>query len=117
MYKLFTVATLATLATFVAAAPTYDPYGHHDTPVAKCNTGDVQCCNTVDNAHNKDIALLASLLGIVVQDANVPIGIQCNPIDVIGISGNSCTQQPVCCDENNFNGLVAVGCTPVNVNV
>ncbi|ESK81797.1 hydrophobin [Moniliophthora roreri MCA 2997] len=55
--------------------------------------------------------------GVVVQDLNIPIGVQCNPISVIGVGGNSCTQQPVCCDNNNFNGVVAIGCTPINVNL
>uniref|UniRef100_A0A0W0EYS5 Hydrophobin n=1 Tax=Moniliophthora roreri TaxID=221103 RepID=A0A0W0EYS5_MONRR len=107
MYKLF---TLAALASVVVAAP-----GGHDG--AKCNTGDIQCCNTVDNAHNKDIAKQLGLLGLVIQDLNIPIGLNCNPISVIGIGGNSCTQQPVCCDNNNFNGVVALGCTPINVNL
>ncbi|ESK88576.1 hydrophobin 2 [Moniliophthora roreri MCA 2997] len=107
MYKLF---TLVALASVVVATP-----GGHDG--AKCNTGDIQCCQTVDNAHNKDISHALGLLDIVVQDLNIPIGLNCNPISVIGIGGNSCTQQPVCCDENNFNGLVALGCTPINVNL
>ncbi|ESK88584.1 hydrophobin 2 [Moniliophthora roreri MCA 2997] len=111
MYKLLTLAALTSLA---LAVPTPGGHGHGGS---KCNTGDIQCCNTVDNSHNKDIEKLLGLLNIGVQDLNVPIGLNCNPISVIGIGGNSCTQQPVCCDDNNFNGLVAVGCTPVNVNL
>ncbi|EEB92932.1 hypothetical protein MPER_08483, partial [Moniliophthora perniciosa FA553] len=65
MYKLITLAALTTLA---LAVPT--PGGHGG---AKCNTGDVQCCNTVDNAHNKDIEKLLGLLNIGVQDINVPV--------------------------------------------
>ncbi|GAB88060.1 hypothetical protein GORBP_124_00010, partial [Gordonia rubripertincta NBRC 101908] len=54
---------------------------------------------------------------IVVQGVNIPIGLTCDPISVIGIGGNSCTAQPVCCENNNFNGVVALGCTPVNLNL
>ncbi|EEB90302.1 hypothetical protein MPER_11506 [Moniliophthora perniciosa FA553] len=106
MFKLF---TLAALAAIVSAAPG----GHGD---AKCNTGDIQCCDTVDNAHNKDVSDALGLLNIIVQDVNVPIGLNCDSISVIGVGGNSCTQQPVCC-ENKFNSLAAIGCTPVNVNL
>ncbi|EEB91131.1 hypothetical protein MPER_10560 [Moniliophthora perniciosa FA553] len=102
MFKLFALAAL----TSVVVA----------TGSSKCNTGDIQCCNTVDKASNKDIQKLLGLLNIGVQDLNVPIGLNCNPISVIGVGGNSCTQQPVCCEKNNFNGLVAIGCTPINVN-
>ncbi|EEB98014.1 hypothetical protein MPER_02558 [Moniliophthora perniciosa FA553] len=85
MYKLF---TLAALASVVVAAP-----GHGGQGGAKqCNTGSIQCCNTVDNASNEDVAKELGLVGLVIQDLNIPIGIQCNPIDIIGIGGNSCTR-------------------------
>ncbi|ESK88579.1 hydrophobin [Moniliophthora roreri MCA 2997] len=112
MYKLF---TLAALASVVAASLHGSPHG---SPVAECNTGPVQCCNIVDNFENEDVANALGLVGVVVQDLNIPIGVNCVPISaVIGIGGNSCSQQPVCCEENNFNGLVALGCTPINANL
>ncbi|ESK88581.1 hydrophobin [Moniliophthora roreri MCA 2997] len=108
MYKLF---TLAALTSVVVAAP-------HGSPVAQCNTGPIQCCNTVNNIQNEDVTNALGLLNIVVQDLNVPIGLNCDPISaVVGIGGNSCSQQPVCCENNNFNGLVAIGCTPINLNL
>ncbi|ESK88582.1 hydrophobin [Moniliophthora roreri MCA 2997] len=107
MFKLF---ILAALASVVVAAP----YG---SPVAQCNTGPMQCCNIVDNAQNHDVSNALGLLNIVVQDLNVPIGLNCDPISVVGLGGNACSQQPVCCENNNFNGLVAIGCTPINLNV
>ncbi|KAF1982441.1 hypothetical protein K402DRAFT_424548 [Aulographum hederae CBS 113979] len=32
---------------------------------------------------------------------------------------NECSsnQQPVCCTGNTFTGLIAIGCTPINVNI
>ncbi|KAK7460567.1 hypothetical protein VKT23_009288 [Stygiomarasmius scandens] len=83
----------------------------------QCNTGPIQCCNSVQSASSNAASTLLGLLGIVVQDLNVLVGLDCNPIGVIGIGGNSCTAQPVCCENNNFNGIVSLGCTPVNLNL
>ncbi|ESK88564.1 hydrophobin 2 [Moniliophthora roreri MCA 2997] len=107
MYKLF---TLAALASVVAAAPG----GQSDS---QCNTGPIQCCNSVQAADSTTVTTLAGLLGIVISDVTALVGLNCNPISVIGVGGNSCTQQPVCCTGNNFNGLIVVGCTPINVNL
>ncbi|KAK7472099.1 hypothetical protein VKT23_000218 [Stygiomarasmius scandens] len=85
-------------------------------PASQCNTGPVQCCNSVQNAGSPGASSLLSSLGVLVQDPNVPIGINCSPISAVGIGENSCNAQPVCCDDNNFNGLVAIGCVIVNVN-
>ncbi|THV06628.1 fungal hydrophobin [Dendrothele bispora CBS 962.96] len=104
-FKLITVAALASLA----AA----------TPVRRdqCNTGPVQCCNSVQSANSPAVAGLLGLLGVVVQDITAQVGVTCSPISVIGVAGNSCSAQPVCCENNNFNGVVALGCTPINLNL
>ncbi|EEB94485.1 hypothetical protein MPER_06691, partial [Moniliophthora perniciosa FA553] len=49
---------------------------------------------------------LLGLLGIVIQDLNVLIGISCAAINVIGVGGNSC-----------FAPLVAIGCVPVDLSL
>ena len=49
--------------------------------------------------------LPASLLGLLpinLQGTNVPVGVDCDPIDVLGLGGNSCSQQTVCCENNDF---------------
>ncbi|KAK7037505.1 hypothetical protein VNI00_010997 [Paramarasmius palmivorus] len=107
MYKLFTVAALASLA---VATPT-------GIPASQCNTGSIQCCNSVQNAGDKSVAGILALLGVVVQDVNALVGVTCTPITVIGAGGNSCSAQPVCCTNNSFNGVVALGCTPINLNL
>ncbi|KAH6902458.1 fungal hydrophobin-domain-containing protein [Coprinopsis sp. MPI-PUGE-AT-0042] len=103
-FKLLTTLALAAAA---IAAPAAAP---------SCSTGPVQCCNSVSTAKDPATALLLGLLGVVVQDVNIPIGVTCSPISVIGLPGNSCNSQTVCCDNNNFNGVVAIGCTPININ-
>ncbi|KAF5364689.1 hypothetical protein D9758_005550 [Tetrapyrgos nigripes] len=104
-FKFITVAAFATLA----AA----------TPVRRdqCDTGSLQCCQSVQdthNTHNNLVSGLLDLLDIVVGDITAPIGLTCSPITV-GVAGNSCTAQPVCCENNSFNGVVALGCTPINL--
>jgi len=47
-------------------------------------------------------SLLLGLLGIILQDLNLNIGIGCSPISVVGVGGNACTATPVCCQNNNF---------------
>ncbi|KIM46729.1 hypothetical protein M413DRAFT_23093 [Hebeloma cylindrosporum] len=83
----------------------------------QCNTGPIQCCNQVDTAQNLGLTSALGLLGVVLGPVDALIGVSCSPITPIGASGNSCTAQPVCCTNNNFNGLIAVGCSPVNVNL
>ncbi|KAF9045401.1 fungal hydrophobin-domain-containing protein [Panaeolus papilionaceus] len=83
-----------------------------------CNTGPVQCCNTVTSSNSKNVQLLAGLIGAVLPAAaNVLVGMQCHPLSVVGVGGNSCNSQPVCCENNEFNGLINIGCTPITVNL
>ncbi|TFK26944.1 fungal hydrophobin [Coprinopsis marcescibilis] len=103
----------STLALFVAAAAA----GPLEARQGQCNTGPIQCCNSVQTAKDPATSALLGLLGIVVQDLNIPIGVTCSPISVIGVPGNSCSSQPVCCEDNSFKGIVAIGCTPININV
>ncbi|KAI3608928.1 hydrophobin [Moniliophthora roreri] len=75
-FKLFSLAALATLA---AATP---------TPRAECNTGPIECCNTVTNADDPAAASVLGLLGIIIQDLNVVVGLTCSPVTVIGAGGS-----------------------------
>ncbi|KAH0834007.1 hydrophobin [Lanmaoa asiatica] len=83
----------------------------------QCNTGDINCCNSVQTL-NQANGLLATL-GLVDVAAQVGalVGVTCSPISAVGI-GSGCTaqQQPVCCKNNNYNGLVNLGCSPINLN-
>ncbi|RDB21952.1 Fruiting body protein SC3 [Hypsizygus marmoreus] len=86
-------------------------------PASQCNTGGLQCCNSVQNASSDPVSLLLGLLGVVLQGLNIQVGLTCSPITVIGGGGSSCTAQPVCCQNNSFHGLIAIGCTPININL
>ncbi|KDR81105.1 hypothetical protein GALMADRAFT_20915, partial [Galerina marginata CBS 339.88] len=86
-------------------------------PASQCNTGDLQCCNSVQSANSPSIAGILGLLGIVVGSITGQVGVTCSPISAVGVGGNSCAAQPVCCSNNSFNGVVAIGCSPVNINL
>ncbi|GLB40711.1 putative hydrophobins [Lyophyllum shimeji] len=104
---LFSLVALAVSAVAVPNQPQYS-----------CNSGTLQCCNQLaDSQSASGAALLGSLLGAAAQGITGQFGVQCNPIGGIAVQGNSCATQPVCCDDNKINGLVAVGCIPANVNV
>ncbi|KAF5374363.1 hypothetical protein D9758_004717 [Tetrapyrgos nigripes] len=108
-FKFFTVAALASLA---AATPLEVRQGF-----SQCNVGELQCCDIVQPASAQPASTILGLLGIVIQDLTVLVGINCSPISVIGVGGNSCTAQPVCCENNSFTPLIAIGCTPININL
>ena len=142
-FCLSVVATLAAAAnpprTIVAEPPSA-------TTIAQCNTGeasrvffrlnnlliiyagDAQCCNTAGAANNlPGVAQALGLLGVVLGDPTVTVGLNCIPIEVMLVlvhcltfrnflitilfsgagQGANCAEQPVCCSNNNFNGLVS----------
>ncbi|KAG6817242.1 hypothetical protein H0H87_011299 [Tephrocybe sp. NHM501043] len=81
------------------------------------NTGTQQCCNSVQAASDPVIGLLTGLLGIVLGPITGQVGLTCNPITVVGLGTTQCNSQAVCCNGNTFNGLITVGCSPINVNL
>ncbi|EJD00318.1 hydrophobin 2 [Fomitiporia mediterranea MF3/22] len=93
----------------VTPTPTQQP--------GQCNTGPIQCCQSVQPASSSAASTLLGLLGIVLQDLTVDVGLTCSPISVIGLGGNDCNASPVCCENNSFNGLIAIGCVPININL
>nr|BAB84545.1 hydrophobin-251 [Pholiota nameko] len=110
--KMSAFATLA-LATLAAATPTR----RNDSPSNQCNTGSLQCCNSLQSANSASLAGLLGLLGVVVGTITGQVGVTCSPITGVGVSGTSCSEQPVCCTNNAFNGVIALGCSPININL
>ncbi|KAF9480561.1 hydrophobin-251, partial [Pholiota conissans] len=83
--------------------------------VGNCNTGSIQCCQSTQSASVTTLTELSSLLGLALPDITGLIGLTCSGINVLGIGGTSCSAQPVCCNNNSFGGLIALGCTPLNL--
>ncbi|TFK91052.1 fungal hydrophobin [Polyporus arcularius HHB13444] len=71
------------------------------------------CCDSTGTASDPAVAKELSILGIVVQDVNALIGVDCSPITVIGSSG--CSATTVTCTDNSHGGLVALGCVPITL--
>ncbi|KAJ3748112.1 hydrophobin 2 [Lentinula detonsa] len=100
----------AALAILAVATPTT-----RNEPASSCTTGPIQCCNTVEPASSSAAASILGLLGIVLQDLTVDVGLTCTPITVIGTSEGSCSAEAVCCEDNSHGGLISIGCAPVSL--
>jgi len=111
--KMFSKLAIIAVATFtaVAAAAPWEQIKREPSYAGQCSTGTQQCCDKVQNADAPQAAQALGSLGLQVA-ADVLVGLTCTPITVIGVAGSSCSQQPVCCNNNNFNGVVALGCIP-----
>ena len=59
------------------------------TPVTQCNTGPIQCCQSVQSSDDSIVGVILGLLDIVLDAVDIPIGITCSPITVVGVSGTS----------------------------
>ncbi|KAG1733333.1 hydrophobin [Suillus paluster] len=82
----------------------------------QCNTGSISCCESTTSTSNYNSA--AKLLGLVpvVADVAAVVGLSCSGVTVVGTSsGCEANQEPLCCTDNKYNGLVNLGCTPINV--
>ncbi|KIJ67294.1 hypothetical protein HYDPIDRAFT_25762 [Hydnomerulius pinastri MD-312] len=109
--RLSTIATAA-FAVLAVATP------HVARQSSECDTGSLQCCNSVQAADSSAVTTLLGLLGIVVGDLTGQVGLGCSPITVVGTgSGATCTQEPVCCTGNSYSGLINLGCSPINLNL
>ncbi|KAG2140580.1 hypothetical protein DEU56DRAFT_797490 [Suillus clintonianus] len=85
---------------------------------SQCDTGVIECCNK-DTLYSQTEPILTEF-GLVDVAAVVDafVGLECSGINVVGTStGCLANQQPVCCENQKYNGIVSIGCTPINVNL
>ncbi|GBE83670.1 fungal hydrophobin-domain-containing protein [Sparassis latifolia] len=102
-------ATSTVTLTVTAPAPTV-------TTVSQCNTGSIQCCQSVESANSAAGSALLGLLSIVLDDVNLLLGSDCSPLTVVGVgSGSSCDANPVCCTDNSYGNLISIGCVPISL--
>ncbi|KAL9715436.1 hypothetical protein Ac2012v2_002100 [Leucoagaricus gongylophorus] len=111
MFSRVIVAALVALPMIALATPTPNhPSG------GNCNVGELHCCEHTSNIGNTG-ASAGGLLGIPVN-LLPQIGLDCDPISVLGVSGNNCATQPVCCQQTAFSGFLnLLNCAPINVNL
>ncbi|KAF9461136.1 fungal hydrophobin-domain-containing protein [Collybia nuda] len=113
MFARTSVITMLALSLLAAANTT------PTTPASQCNTGNLSCCNSSQesDALTGPVASLLQLLGISLGSLTGVVGVTCSPLTIVGGGGSSCTAQPVCCSDNSFHGIVALGCSPVNLGL
>ncbi|KAF8910249.1 hypothetical protein CPB85DRAFT_1435340 [Mucidula mucida] len=105
-----TIVFVMALVLLAAAVPTADTYGGGGGGQA-CQTGSNQCCNKVDTVQNLGSAgALSGMTGLLQLILSLLPGATNIGLDCLPVLGGSCNQQNVCCENNSFNGLVAIGC-------
>ncbi|KZT67523.1 hydrophobin-domain-containing protein [Daedalea quercina L-15889] len=79
-----------------------------------CNAGANYCCNSVTNASNADESTTGILnaIGVDLSDTLNNVGLGCTSL----VGGASCSTNALCCENNTFSGLIAVGCTPISLD-
>ncbi|KAJ7501916.1 POH2 hydrophobin [Mycena galericulata] len=104
MFSKLSVVVASVLVTLAAAIP-------NQTPPVTPPTSD-QCCSSVQSSSSTAASTVAALLGLDLSGLNVPVGLSCSPITVIG---NNCGGTTVTCDapETQWNGLIAINCIPI----
>ncbi|TBU23872.1 fungal hydrophobin-domain-containing protein [Dichomitus squalens] len=111
--KLAITAAIAGLLAVATALPTPTDGGS----AGMCNTGPVQCCNSVGSTTDSSFTSgLGEFLQLALKDITADIGVQCSPITAIGGSLTStCDAHPVCCENNSKGGLINIGCIPITL--
>ncbi|KAJ7710508.1 hypothetical protein B0H17DRAFT_1324229 [Mycena rosella] len=76
MFSNLSVIFTSVLITLAAAIPTTTP------PVTPPTSN--QCCSSVQSSSSSSVAAVAALLGLDLSGLDVPVGLGCSPITVIG---------------------------------
>ncbi|KAL0959253.1 hypothetical protein HGRIS_014524 [Hohenbuehelia grisea] len=86
------------------------------TPMHGCNTGPVQCCNSLQRSSNLSSDERMAFLneGLDISGSVGQVGMSCSPVvsDAAAGGSTSCSQQAACCSDTSMNGLLAIGCMP-----
>ncbi|KAK7018330.1 hydrophobin 2 [Favolaschia claudopus] len=108
MFSKLSVVATTVLITLAAAKP----WGTPPPPVTPPTFN--QCCASVVDSTDAAASGVAALLGLDLTGLNVPIGLSCSPITVIG---NNCGSTEVTCDapEKEWGGLIAINCIPITL--
>ncbi|TFK17394.1 hypothetical protein FA15DRAFT_605142 [Coprinopsis marcescibilis] len=112
--------TSALVALCFFAVASAAPKGVEELEFEQCNGGHVLCCDALESANSLSAPVKGKLetLNIDATQLTGQIGVACTGVNVFGIGASpSCSNQQVCCNNNNFNGVVALGCIPANASV
>jgi len=105
MFSKLSVVVASVLITLAAAIPNTIPV----TPP----TSD-QCCGSVVDSSSTEAGGVLAALGIDLGNIDVPVGLSCSPITVVG---NNCGGVTTRCDapEIEWGGLIAINCIPITL--
>ncbi|KAK0436415.1 fungal hydrophobin [Armillaria borealis] len=129
LFYVFTTLTLLAAATPLSSNPTTTTQTVTTTvtvsgatttvtePASSCSSSNLQCCNSLQSSSSNAVSALLGLLGVVLNDVTALVGITCTPITIVGVGSTSCNEQTVCCQNNTFNGIIAIGCVPINISL
>ncbi|KAJ6518248.1 hydrophobin 2 [Mycena vitilis] len=108
MFTKLSVVAVSVLITLAAAMPGGTPPPPVTPPTSP------QCCNSIESVTSSAVSAVAALLGLDLTGLDVPIGLSCSPITVIG---NNCGSTTVNCDapETEWGGLIAINCLPITL--
>ncbi|KAJ7898582.1 fungal hydrophobin [Mycena olivaceomarginata] len=106
MFSKLSVVAASVLITLAAAIPNGTP------PVTPPTSP--QCCASVVSSLSGAASAVAALVGLDLTGLDVPIGLSCSPITVVG---NNCGSTTVNCDapEKEWGGLIAINCLPITL--
>ncbi|KAJ7809685.1 hypothetical protein B0H13DRAFT_2478507 [Mycena leptocephala] len=115
-------ATTPTSSAITPTSPVTTPTSSAITPTSPATTPtspatpptSPQCCHSVLSSTDGAVSAVAALLGLDLTGLNVPIGLGCSPITVIG---NNCGSTTVNCEapKEQWGSLIAINCIPITL--
>ncbi|KAJ7612627.1 hydrophobin 2 [Roridomyces roridus] len=108
MFSKLSILTTSVLITLAAASPWTTTISSVPPPTSD------QCCSSVESSKTSAASAVLALLGIDLNGLDVPVGLSCSPITVIG---NNCGGTQVTCDAPaaEWNNLIAINCIPITL--
>ncbi|GIJ90609.1 hypothetical protein Asppvi_009570 [Aspergillus pseudoviridinutans] len=79
---------------------------------ADCSPENEKCCRDIEDKDHLDDRT-KGLLGLLRVDVDSLIGDV--GLDCTSILGGSCSNNAACCSGNDFNGLIVLGCTQIQL--
>ncbi|KAJ7241013.1 hypothetical protein B0H12DRAFT_1133967 [Mycena haematopus] len=106
MFSKLSIAVASVLITLAAAMPNGSPPPPVTPPTS------AQCCTSVVSSTSSAASAVAALVGLDLTGLDVPVGLSCSPITVVG---NNCGSTTVTCDapQKAWGGLIAINCIPI----
>ncbi|KAJ7364722.1 hydrophobin 2 [Mycena albidolilacea] len=108
MFFKLSVVVVSVLITLAAAIPTGNPPPPVTPPTVPL------CCASVVDSSSAAASAVAGVLGLDLTGLNIPVGLSCSAITVVG---NNCGSTSVTCDapEQEWGGLLAINCLPITL--